>query len=69
MYGYPTTPPKPRLKSKTHRFNALMAALLTAEANMHLLQPLLPVDAFGVISFVLVVGNVILREITKGPVA
>jgi len=60
---------KPRWKSRTHRFNVIMAGLSAAEANLHILKPLLPVDSFIVISFVLIVGNFIFREMTNTGIA
>ena len=59
---------KPWYKSKTIIFNTLMAALMAAEVNIGMLQAVLPANWYGIISFTLTVGNVILRVITTGPV-
>lgn len=64
MYGYPVTPPKPRWKSKTYWANATALALLAAESNLHVLQPLLPVNVYLVAAFLLPVLNFVLREFT-----
>lgn len=59
---------KPRHKSKTYRFNVIIAILAVAEAKVSLLQPVLGQDAYAYLTFALVIGNVILRELTKEPV-
>lgn len=59
---------KPRIKSRTHWFNAVMAGLTTLEANLHVIQSLIHVDSYKILTITLIVGNVILRELTKGPV-
>lgn len=56
---------KRRIKSRTHRFNAIIAIFAAVELNANLLQPLLPVDVFQVLTFVLLVGNAVFRELTK----
>lgn len=56
---------KSRIKSKTHWFNAIVAVLAVVETQAHLLQSFLPVNSFQALTFVLVVGNAILREVTK----
>lgn len=49
-------------------FNALAAMSFAAEAKLELLQPLLPVNVYAVLSFVLIVGNAGLRVFfTKQP--
>lgn len=58
---------KPTYMSKTIILNVLAAVVVAAEANFHLLQPLLPVNVYSVISFTLVILNVALREITDKP--
>jgi len=52
-------------KSKTMWFNTIVGALIAAEASISLLQPVLGAEAYGITSFVLVVGNVLLRAITN----
>lgn len=52
-------------KSKTLWFNAVVAALAAAEASFGVLQPVLPGNVYGWISFVLTVGNAILRFYTS----
>ena len=51
-------------KSKTVWFNMITGMLLAAEPALHLLQPILGASTYGVVSFVLIVGNVALRAIT-----
>lgn len=63
-----TPPARPWWHSRTLWFNAFAAALLAAEASFSLLQPLLPVNAFAAVSFVLVVVNAALRLVTTQPV-
>jgi len=60
--------PKPRRKSKTYQFNALMAGLLALESNMAMLKPLLGEQTYIVFAVVVLVGNAILREFTTQPV-
>ena len=60
---------KPWYKSKTMVFNFVMAALTAAELNFAMLQPALGADVYGILNFTLVVGNVILRMVTTGPVS
>lgn len=55
-------------KSKTIIFNAAVAALATAEAGTGLLQPLLPVNFYALLVFVLPVVNAALRAITSVPI-
>lgn len=64
MYGYPITPPKSRFRSKTHWVNALVIALMGAETQLNVLQPLLPVNVFLLVAFLLPVVNMLLREMT-----
>lgn len=63
----PTAPPKAWWRSKTIWFNAICTGLATAELSLGLLQALLPVNAYAVLSFVLVVGNTVLRSVTSAP--
>lgn len=55
---------KPWWRSKVLWFNAACAGLAAAEAGTNLLQPLLPVNAYGAIAFALSVGNAALRVLT-----
>lgn len=62
----------PRCK-RVHRsrviwFNVLIGLGALLEANVHLLQPLLGVDVYQAIVFVLVVGNGVLRLVTNAGV-
>lgn len=59
-----TAAPKPWWRSRTIWFNTVCALLATAEASLGVLQPALPVSFFGVLAFVLAVGNAALRVIT-----
>ena len=56
---------KGTVKSKTMWFNTLTGVLLAAEPAIHLLQPVLGASTYGVISFVLIIGNVVLRAMTN----
>ncbi len=60
---------KPWYKSKTIIFNAVMGTLIAAEQSMGALEPVLGAAAFGVLTFALPVGNVLLRMITSAPVS
>jgi len=55
---------KPWWKSKTLRFNAAVAALGAIEANAQVIQPLLPVNFYSLLTVVLAAGNAMLRVIT-----
>lgn len=59
------TETKPWHESRTLRFNMAVSALVALEENFHVLQPLLPVDVYAVVSVVLIVGNAVLRVITN----
>lgn len=69
MYGYPMTPPKSRLRSRTHWVNLLAIALMGAETQLNILQPLLPVNVYALVAFLLPVANLVLRELTDRGVA
>lgn len=64
MYGHPVTPSKPRWKSKTYIVNLIIVALAGAESHTPFLQPLLPVNVFVLLSFLLPMVNLVLRENT-----
>lgn len=51
-------------KSKTIWFNTIVGMLLAAEPVLSLLQPVLGASTYGIVSFILIVGNVALRAIT-----
>lgn len=68
MYGHPMSPPKPRWQSKTYWVNGLVLALAGAETQLHVLQPLLPVNVYTIFAFLLPILNMILREFTTAPV-
>ncbi len=59
---------KPRRRSKTYWANLLAIALIGAETQLHILQPLLPVSVFTLAAFTLPIINLVLREFTRGPV-
>lgn len=67
MYGG-LPPPKSRIKSRTHWFNVIMAVFVGLEANIHLLQPLLPVNVYAVTTLIAILGNIALRELTRQPI-
>ncbi len=60
---------KPLWASKTLWFNLVVAALAAAEAASGLLQPLLPGNVYGWLTFALTVGNTALRVVTTSAVA
>ncbi len=60
--------PKPWWKSKTMRLNVAVGVLAVIEANMHLLQPYLPVNFYVAIAFGLPILNVGLRVVTSQPI-
>lgn len=56
---------KPWWRSRTLNVNALALALALAESQLQLLQPVLPVNVWALLAFVLPVVNVYLRTITR----
>lgn len=52
-------------ESKTLRFNAACAALIALEASLGVIQPLMPVNVYAILSLALTVGNAVLRVITS----
>lgn len=54
--------------SKTYWFNVIVTLFLAAEANLQLLQPVLGQNVYAIACFVLIVGNAILRNMTKEPI-
>ena len=62
------TLPKPRWQSKTYLVNLVLVALMGVELQLHALQPLLPIDVYTLFAFALPVINLVLRELTTGPV-
>lgn len=69
MYDYPMTPPKSRIRSKTYWVNALVMALMAVETQFYVLQPLVPVNVYLLVAFLLPVANLVLRELTDRGVA
>lgn len=62
----PTKPArKPWWKSRTLQFNALVAALVAAEAGTGFLQPVLPVNFYTAVAVGLPIINAVLRVITS----
>ncbi|ANQ83680.1 hypothetical protein dqs_0604 [Azoarcus olearius] len=51
-------------KSRTLQLNALAAALIAAEAAFGILQPMLPVNFYRAMAFVLPIANAVLRVMT-----
>lgn len=60
--------PKPWYTSKTLWLNAGVLALAGAESQLNLLQPLLPVNVYGLVAFALPIANGVLRLITSSAV-
>lgn len=58
-----------RIKSKTYRFAAIMAAAIALEGQMELLQPLLPGNVYAYFSIILTVGIAYFREKTSQSLA
>lgn len=50
--------------SKTMLFNLLVASMLLIEQNLNFLQPLLPINIYALLSFVVPLVNMWLRVIT-----
>lgn len=55
---------KPWPHSRTLWFNAICSALAAAEASFNMVQPLLPINVYTLLAFVLPVGNAALRILT-----
>ncbi len=58
---------KPWWKSRTLWLNIVVLALAAAEAKLQILQPVLKVDVYTWLSFVLPLLNVALRSVTAQP--
>ena len=56
---------KPWWSSRTLWFNLVCAVLGAAEASLGLIQAVLPVNAFALLAFSLVLGNTALRVISS----
>jgi hypothetical protein len=56
-------------RSKTLWANAIMTALLAAELNVGLLRAWLGEEVYGVVSFAIILVNVVLRFVTTGPIS
>lgn len=63
--GDPAAPSKKPWLSKTILLNALVAALLLAEANISGLQGFLPAAKYEVVAFLLPIVNMLLRVYTS----
>ena len=62
-------PSKPWWQSRTLWFNLVVAGLAAAEVGFPTLKPLLPDNLYQILTFVLVVGNALLRVITSKAIA
>lgn len=51
--------------SRTLKVNAIALALAAAESQLHVIQPLLPVNFYAALAFALPVINAFLRVITR----
>lgn len=60
---------KPWYRSKTVLLNAAALVLAIAEVNLGVLQPLLPVNVYALLAFLLPIANGLLRMVTNQPVA
>jgi hypothetical protein len=67
-HGVPTIhvqpPSKPWWKSKTLWLNVVVLVCAAAETQLNVLQPLLPVNVYGLVAFGLPLLNVLLRTVT-----
>lgn len=63
------TQQKPWWRSKTMRVNLIVTALLLAEANLQLVQPIVPVNLYAVAAFGLPIINMLLRAITTSGIS
>ena len=61
MAGTAVKPRKKKRKSVTLWFNAAAAVSFAAEANFHVLQPVLPGNVYAWLSFLLILGNTVIR--------
>ena len=55
------------IRSRTIRFNAIMAAMIALEGSFALLQPFIPGNVFAYASIVLTMGNTYYRVVTTEP--
>ena len=67
MYGLPPSR-KHWLRSKTLRFNLVIALLAAVEANFRLLESVMPVNVYPVLLFSITLVNVVLRFVTTAGV-
>lgn len=56
---------KPWWKSRTLWVNAIVLLLATAESQLQILQPVLPINTYQLLAFALPVVNALLRLITS----
>lgn len=61
--------PKPWWQSRMLTVNAIVLALATAESQLHVIQPLLPVNVYAALAFGLPLVNMALRVITQQPIS
>ena len=59
---------KPWYRSRTLWLNALVAVLLAVETQLHVVQPLLPINVYQLAAFGLPLLNAWLRVITQQPI-
>lgn len=60
---------KPWWKSRILRVNAAAVVLAAVESQLHIIQPLLPINFYAVLAFVLPPANALLRFLTTQPVS
>jgi hypothetical protein len=58
-------PVKPAVRSRMLWFNGICLALAAAEAQLGLLEPVLPGGLYAWLAFILPVGNALLRGMTS----
>lgn len=61
------TETKPWWLSRTLIVNAALLALASAESQLQVLQPLLPINVYALLAFALPVVNAVLRVVTTQP--
>lgn len=59
---------KPWYRSKTVWVNALAAALVALESQLHILEPVMPVSAYVALAMLLPAINIVLRSVTSSAI-
>jgi hypothetical protein len=59
---------KPWYASRTIWFNGVAGVVAAAESSMGMLQPVLGANAYAALTFIVLVGNALLRAVTTQPI-